>query len=90
MNYREKYDVFIYEDYKIFDNSDEIKIEYIYKISDYVFKPVVVINKNHIKNKNYDRSFLDYLFFNFGIINAINYYKLTCAKKIKWFGRIII
>ena len=82
MNYREKYDVFIYEDYKIFDNSDEIKIEYIYKISDYVFKPVVVINKNHIKNKNYDRSFLDYLFFNFGIINAINYYKLTCAKKI--------
>ncbi len=82
MNFRDKYDSFIYENYKVLDDIDEIKIEYTYKIDNYVFKPVVTINKNEMKNKNYDKSFLDYLLFNFGIINAINYYKLTCSKKM--------
>ena len=82
MSFRDKYDVFVYDDYKIYDSIDELKVKYIYKISDYVFNPIVTINKSEIKNVNYNKSFLDYLLFNFGIINAINYYKLTCAKKM--------
>ena len=81
LDIREKYNTFIYKDYKVIYNEDKINVTYVYKISDYEFKPVVTIYRENIANKNIDKNFLEYLFFNFGIINAINYYKLTIAKK---------
>ena len=81
LDIREKYNTFIYKDYKVIYNEDKINVTYVYKISDYEFKPVVTIYRENITNKNIDKNFLEYLFFNFGIINAINYYKLTVAKK---------
>lgn len=79
---RDTYDTFIYDKFDVKRSSDGINVTYFYKISNYEFKPNVFISNESIKNKNIDDDFLDYLFFNFGMINAINYYKLTCAKKI--------
>ena len=82
MNLREKYDSFIYDSYSIRDNLNTIEIEYAYKIGQYLFRPIVTIDKSNITNKNIDNEFFEYLVFNFGIINAINYYKLTCSPKM--------
>lgn len=81
-NLREKYNKFVYDSYYINYLDDGIKVIYKYKISDYIFSPEVFIKKEFINNKNINKEFLEYLFFNFGIINSINYYKLTCAKII--------
>lgn len=78
---RNKYDTFIYDKYKINYDNGNIKVTYTYKIDNYEFKPEVFISKDKINNKNINKEFLDKLFFNFGIINSINYYKLTCSKK---------
>ena len=82
MDLRKKYDTFTYDSYLIKETSSEIEIEYIYKINEYEFKPKVTIDKKNIINKNIDKSFFEYLVFNFGIINAISYYKLTCSPKM--------
>lgn len=79
---REKYDTFIYDSYDINIDNLGIKVSYKYKITNYEFNPVVFIDNKYISNKNIDMKFLECLFFNYGIINAINYYKLTCAKKM--------
>ena len=81
MNLRETYKEFIYENYIINYIDEGIKLEYTYRIDEYVFNPVVTILKEDITKKDINKEFVDYLFFNFGIINAINYYKLTCSKK---------
>ncbi len=77
---REKYTSFIFEDFTINNNENGLEVQYVYKINDFIFKPTVFIEKENITNTNIDSEFLKHLFFNFGIINAINYYKLTCSK----------
>jgi len=79
---REKYDTFIYDSYKVEYNEQNILVTYTYKIKDYIFNPQVTIDRKNIINKSVNKEFLEYLFFNFGMINAINYYKLTCSKNI--------
>lgn len=78
---RNKYREFIYDSYNVNYNELGIEITYKYLISNYVFTPKAFISNEYISNKNYDKDFLDVLFFNFGIINAISYYKLTCSKR---------
>ena len=78
---RNKYPEFIYESYTVDNRTDGIHVEYVYRIDQCVFKPTVLIRASDIRNEEINRKFLDELFFNFGIINAINYYKLTCSPK---------
>lgn len=82
-NLRNQYDTFIYDSYFISYSSEGIIVKYKYYISEYVFNPEVFIKKEDIKNNDINKDFLEYLFFNFGIINAINYYKLTCSKNFE-------
>ena len=35
LDIREKYNTFIYKDYKVIYNEDKINVTYVYKISDY-------------------------------------------------------
>jgi hypothetical protein len=79
---REKYDNIIYKNYEILATKDTIQVKYTYILNKYIFTPSIYIDKKHITNKNINNSFLEYLFFNYGIANIINYYKLTCPKKI--------
>jgi len=85
MNYqelREKYNNITYKSYEILDTKDTIQVKYTYALHEYIFTPSIYIDKSDITNKNINNSFLEYLFFNYGIVNIINYYKLTCPKKI--------
>lgn len=77
---REKYSSFIFEDFTINNSDNGLEVLYTYKINDFIFKPTIFIQKENITNPNINSKFLEYLVFNFGIINAINYYKLTCSK----------
>lgn len=78
---RKKYKEFIFENYLIQRDSDGLKVEFIYKIDQYEFKPILFVNKKDITNEDIDDNFLKKLIFNFGIINGINYYKLTCSEE---------
>lgn len=80
---REKYPNFIFEDYKIIDNDDNIEITYNFEIPSLEeFNPKIVIPKTFIKRDKIDKEFLEYLAFNIGVAEAISYYKTTCSKHI--------
>ncbi len=79
---RKKYPTIIYKKYEIFDNNDEIKVKYTYLLEEYTFTPSITINKKDISNNQVDQKFLSFLFFNYGLVDLINYYKLSCPKQI--------
>ena len=79
---REKYPEFIYDSYEVVENDIEYVVTYKYVLNELVFNPKLIIKKSWITNKNIDKEFLDYLFFQYGLFDLINYYKLTCSSKI--------
>ena len=80
-NLREKYKSFVFENYSITKNEKGLFTEFVYKIDEFEFKPTLFIDKKDITNDNIDDTLLEKLIFNFGIINGINYYKLTCSRQ---------
>ena len=82
-NLREEYESFIFDKYFITKNEKGLSVEFLYKLGNYEFKPVMFIEKKDITNTDINDKFLEKLIFNFGIINGINYYKLTCSKEYK-------
>ena len=79
--YRNKYPEFVFDSYEIKYEPEAIIVTYTYTLGEHIFTPTVHIPTADTRNDEIDEEFLDYLFFNFGIINAINYYKLTIAPK---------
>ncbi|MBQ7136421.1 MAG: hypothetical protein IJO43_00390 [Bacilli bacterium] len=79
---RNKYNNIIYKSYEILDDLEKIQVKYTYVLEEYTFTPSISIDKRFITNKNINNVFLEYLFFNYGIVNIINYYKLSCPKTI--------
>lgn len=78
---RDKYPEFIYKsyDYNI-DNNLNINFNYIIPgLCEFNHK--VIIPKEYIKI-SYDKDYLEYLIFNIGMIEVINYLKCTCSKKV--------
>ena len=80
---RSKYKEFIYKDYKITEDKETIRIEYLFEIPNLsVFKPRVEIEKRNINFKNVNSNFVKNLVFNIGMIELISYWKSTCPKKV--------
>ncbi len=79
--YRKKYAEFVFESYDVKFEPNALTVTYTYTLGEHTFTPTVHIPTADISNNEIDEGFLDYLFFNFGIINAINYYKLSIAPK---------
>ncbi len=79
MNAREQHPQFVFEDFMVQKTEEALEAKFFYRIDNYRFQPTVTIRKEYITNPCLDEDFLDNLFFNYGIINAINYYKLTCS-----------
>lgn len=79
---REKYPTITYKNYEIINNSNSLKVIYTYILGEYTFTPSVTISKKYITNSNINHNFLEMLFFNYGLVNIINYYKLSCPKEI--------
>ena len=79
---REKYNKLIYKSYEVINNDTNIQVKYTYMLGEYTFTPSIYIDKEYIKAKDIDKDYLNYLFFNFGLVNIINYFKLSCPKEI--------
>ena len=80
-NPRALYEQFVFESFKITKSSAGLQASFFYRLGEHEFHPKVIIPIESITKKEIDEDFLHELFFNFGIINAISYYKLSCAPK---------
>ncbi len=79
---REEYKQFIYDSYKVEESDTEFTVTYTYILNELVFHPSIKILKSNITNKKINYEYLDYLFFQYGLFDLMNYYKLTCSKEI--------
>lgn len=79
---RNKYSKFIYDSYIVNNSEDRFEVIYTFILGEHVFNPKITILKKDITNTNIDYEYLDYLFFQYGLFDLMNYYKLTCAKEI--------
>ena len=79
---RNRYQEFIYESFQVEETRKQYMVTYHYRINELSFFPQVIIEKKQITNKNIDKDFLNYLFFQYGLFDLMNYYKLTCSPKI--------
>ena len=76
---REKYNTFVYENYEIFEDSENIILKYYFKIENLVrFIPTVKILK---KNFNFNKinNNLKNIAFNLGMVELISYWKCVCS-----------
>ena len=72
-----KYNTFIYKDYKIEDLENKTKITYEFSIPNLTnFYPTLVLDKFEIND------FTKYLIFNIGLVELISYWKCTCSKNV--------
>ncbi len=79
---RERYPNFIYEDYDILFDNNNLNIKYTFNIPGLTkFYPEIKISKDYLKS-NYDNDYLNYLVFHIGLIELISYCKCTCSKNI--------
>lgn len=81
LNYRKKYPDFIYKSFS-YNIDDNLNIDFIYEIPGLeVFNHKIIIPGEYIK-KSYDKDYLEYLIFNIGLIEAVNYLKSTCSRNV--------
>jgi len=82
LEYREKYQNFIYHSYDIVDDVDNIKISFNFEIPGLTsFSPKIEIPKNG-KNIDINDSFLRNLVFHVGMIELVSYFKCTCSPNV--------
>ena len=81
LKYREEYPDFIYKSFS-YTIDDNLNISFNYIIPGLEeFNHKIIIPKEYIKI-DYDKDYLEYIIFNIGMIEIINYIKCTCSKNI--------
>ncbi len=80
--FRRKYKTFIYENYKVINNKEEIILEYHFRIEGLTeFRPTIVIpKKQYIIEENIE--FSDIFAFHIGMVELISYWKATCSPNV--------
>lgn len=99
---KEKYNKFIYQDYKVEQDEKNIYLKYDFEIEGLAtFHPVLTILKKDFEWKNLGSNMLKNIAFHIGMIEAISYFKATCSKnfyvkcgkltdgQIAWFKKLI-
>lgn len=98
--FREKYKTFIYEDFKVINNHDEIILEFYFRIEGLTeFRPQIKIpKKDYIIDGKIQ--FSDSFAFHIGMVELISYWKCTCSpnvvikcgklndEQIRWFKKL--
>ena len=83
MNFEElrlKYPNFVYKNYQIYEEKNQICIEYYFEIENLsFFKPKIEILKKDLNFKNINSEIVQNIVFNIGMIEAISYFKCTCS-----------
>ena len=81
IEYREKYPDFIYDSFS-YSIDENLNIDFHYVIPGLEeFNHKIIIPREYI-DISYDKEYLEYLIFNIGMIEVINYIKCTCSKNI--------
>ena len=101
IEFSNKYDTFIYDSYKVYEEDNKLKVDFHYIIPNLTdFNTSLEIDKKDILNKNIDNNLLNYLAFHIGMIELLSYYKCVCSKtliikcgyldeeQIKWFKKL--
>ena len=99
---KEKYDTFLYHDYKLEEDEQNIYLKYFFEIKNLsTFQPVITIRKKNFLWQNLQSQILKNIAFNLGMIEAMSYYKATCSQyfyiqcgklkeeQIKWFEKLM-
>ena len=99
---REKYDKFIYKDYKIEEDEENIYLKYFFEIENLTtFEPEIKICKKKLEIFDLYGDVAQNAVFNIGMIEAISYFKATCSKvflvkcgklndsQVKWYKKLI-
>lgn len=77
---RLKYPNFVYKNYQIYEEENQICIEYYFEIENLsFFKPKIEILKKDLNFKNINSEIVQNIVFNIGMIEAISYFKCTCS-----------
>lgn len=74
-----KYDTFIYDKFEVI-YGDKVVIKFYYEIKD--LEKFIHTIELPVSNKNIDKDYIDKLAFNIGMVELLNYWKLTIAPKI--------
>lgn len=83
VEFRNKYDTFIYDKYEIIYDEEFMNIKYYFNIPGLTwFYPQIKINKKYILNKNINEEYVNYLVFNIGLIELVSYFKCTCSPNV--------
>lgn len=80
---REKYKYFIYKDYKLDENENEIYLTYTFEIPNLaIFNPSIKILKKDMKIRNLGTDKIKNMIFHIGLIELISYWKCTCSPNV--------
>lgn len=80
---REKYKEFIYKDFEIREENNNIIIKYFFEIPGLTkFEPTITIEKRNIKFNSIEDNLVKEMVFNLGMVEAISYWKSICAQKL--------
>lgn len=83
LEFRKKYDTFIYDKYEISYDEDNMNIKYYFNIPGLTwFYPQIKINKKYIINPNINEDYLNSLVFHIGLIELVSYFKCTCSPNV--------
>lgn len=97
-----KYHKFIYQDYKIEEDEQNIYLKYYFEIENLAsFRPVLTIVKKNFKWNDLASNKIKNIAFSLGMVEAISYWKVTCSQyfyvkcgklnkeQINWFKKLI-
>jgi len=83
LDFREKYNTFIYDKYEIIFDEEYMNIKYYFNIPGLTwFYPQMKINRKYILNNNINEDYLNSLVFHIGLIELISYFKCTCSPNV--------
>lgn len=78
---REKYNRFVYRDFKIEEDAENIYLRYFFEIEGLEkFEPVLTILKKDFKLGDLDSEIVKNIAFNIGMVEAISYWKVACSE----------
>lgn len=82
LNVKERYPIFYYHDFEIYESEEEVQIAFDFEIEGLShFNPVFVVPKAHNREVGFLRVFREAAF-SLGLIELISYWKLTCAPRL--------
>ena len=81
--FRNKYENFYYNSYKVYEDYDEIVLEFEYEVPGLVkYNPKSSILKKNFIFKDINTDYVKNMVFNIGLVELISYWKATCSKNV--------